>query len=91
MSLLETVRDCGTLLVHSFNLRIRQVDLCEVKVSLVYRVGSRAARASIIETLFQNKQTKAKPKLMCPFHKARISWPSCLWNKKRSFGNWGGV
>jgi hypothetical protein len=33
--------------------RQRQVDLCEFKASLVYRVSSRTAR----ETLYQNKQT----------------------------------
>lgn len=54
----------------------REVNLWEVKGSLVYRVGSGAARASIIETLSQNK-TKTE----VPIHKARISWPSCLWNK----------
>jgi hypothetical protein len=37
--------------------RQRQADLCEFKVSLVYRMSSRTARATHRNSLSQNKQT----------------------------------
>ena len=40
--------------------RQRQVDLCEFKASLVYRVSSRVVRATE-KPYLKNKQTKNKP------------------------------
>jgi hypothetical protein len=41
--------------------RQRQVDLCELKASLVYRVSSRIAKATQRNPVLKNKQTNEHP------------------------------